>query len=104
MNRSIILLVVIAVTVAIGISYSCSTNTEDPSNTAYPADNHAAQFVGDQTCASCHAAETISWKGSHYDYAMKEATEQSVRADLITHPLATTAAPTVFLERIRCLW
>lgn len=38
-------------------------------------------FVGDQSCKTCHFEEWKSWQGSHHDYAMKEPTEETVRGD-----------------------
>jgi tetratricopeptide (TPR) repeat protein len=40
--------------------------------------NAAAQYVGRQVCAQCHAAQHALWQGSHHDLAMQEATEQTV--------------------------
>ncbi len=75
------LALLVSVFLGIGIIYSCSQNQE--ADSALEA-GHAAQnenFVGDETCQSCHAEETAAWKGSHHDYAMKKATESSVRGD-----------------------
>jgi tetratricopeptide (TPR) repeat protein len=36
------------------------------------------QFVGRAACASCHAAETKAWQGSHHDLAMQEASDATV--------------------------
>ena len=36
----------------------------------------APTYVGAQTCAGCHAAETDAWKGSHHALAMQPATGQ----------------------------
>lgn len=38
----------------------------------------AATYVGSVHCAACHAAELESWRGSHHDLAMAEATDRSV--------------------------
>ena len=38
-------------------------------------------YVGAQTCAGCHAAETDAWKGSHHALAMQPATEATVLGD-----------------------
>ena len=63
--------------------YSCSQSGEKQSKgergvfeTTY---DH--KFVGDQTCQSCHAYQFDEWKGSHHDYAIAEADEESVRGD-----------------------
>lgn len=65
------------------LMYSCSQTGEKQSNgepgvfeTVY---DH--KFVGDQTCQSCHALQFEEWKGSHHDYAIAEADEESVRGD-----------------------
>ena len=44
------------------------------------ADEPAA-FVGSEACASCHAAETDAWKGSHHAMAMQPATSATVLGD-----------------------
>ena len=40
-----------------------------------------ATFVGTATCAPCHAAQTVAWRGSHHDLAMQQATEATVLGD-----------------------
>src|SRR4051794_19515025 len=40
-----------------------------------------AQYVGDETCASCHAREQAAWKGSDHDLAMQTADDKSVLGD-----------------------
>ena len=42
---------------------------------------YTADYTGREKCASCHAAETAAWQGSHHDLAMQEATEESVLGD-----------------------
>ena len=48
-----------------------------------------ATYVGRQSCVQCHTTQAEQWKGSHHDYAMDVANEQSVRGDFsgaeITH-------------------
>ncbi len=41
----------------------------------------AAQFVGGQACAACHAQEYEAWRGSHHAMAMQEAKAQIVLGD-----------------------
>jgi tetratricopeptide (TPR) repeat protein len=41
----------------------------------------AAEYVSDESCASCHAYEYETWTGSHHDLAMQEATEETVLGD-----------------------
>ena len=38
----------------------------------------AEQYLGDQTCKSCHETEFQAWKNSHHDLAMQEATDETV--------------------------
>ena len=40
-----------------------------------------ATFVGGAACASCHAAETQAWRGSHHQLAMQPATDSTVLGD-----------------------
>jgi tetratricopeptide (TPR) repeat protein len=35
-------------------------------------------YVGAATCATCHSAQVLAWRGSHHDSAMQHATAQSV--------------------------
>src|SRR5512132_2069483 len=37
-----------------------------------------ATYVGARACAGCHASETASWRDSHHDLAMQEATDKTV--------------------------
>lgn len=41
----------------------------------------AADYVGNETCKSCHEKEHQQWQGSHHDLAMQEADEKSVLGD-----------------------
>jgi len=41
----------------------------------------AAQYVGSETCAKCHAGETKAWLGSHHQLAMQEASTSAVLGD-----------------------
>ena len=38
-------------------------------------------YVGEATCAGCHASEHEAWSGSHHDLAMQEATADTVLGD-----------------------
>lgn len=40
-----------------------------------------AQYVGGQTCISCHAEAGADWLSSHHDQAMAEATEATILGD-----------------------
>ncbi|SDZ84499.1 tetratricopeptide repeat protein [Microbulbifer marinus] len=41
----------------------------------------SAGYVGSKQCASCHQQEFQSWRGSHHDMAMKEASDSTVAGD-----------------------
>ncbi|WFU51144.1 tetratricopeptide repeat protein [Sinorhizobium terangae] len=41
----------------------------------------APKFVGSQACATCHAAQTEAWAGSHHSWALREPTAGSVLGD-----------------------
>ncbi len=41
----------------------------------------AVDFVGSAQCITCHASEGATWRGSHHDLAMAEATEATVLGD-----------------------
>ena len=47
-----------------------------PAGTTTPAavSPPAAQYVGGQACAACHAQEYEAWRSSHHALAMQEAT------------------------------
>jgi predicted CXXCH cytochrome family protein len=78
-SSSIKLVIILSVFLGIGIIYSCTQSNDDSASGAGQVVN--ASFVGDETCRSCHAGEVDAWKGSHHDYAMKKATESSVRGN-----------------------
>ena len=41
----------------------------------------SATYVGEETCATCHAEEAAAWRGSHHDLAMQPATDETVLGD-----------------------
>ena len=51
-------------------------------NRAAPgAPEPSARYVGQQTCASCHRAESAQWKTSHHALAMQKASDGTVLGD-----------------------
>lgn len=78
-SSSVKLVIILSVFLVIGIIYSCNQSNDEPASDAGQVVTEG--FVGDEACRSCHAEETDAWKGSHHYYAMKEATESSVRGD-----------------------
>lgn len=56
---------------------------EEPSaaSKVVPGVNSGATYVGAEVCKGCHQAEFKAWQGSHHDWAMKEASKESVLGD-----------------------
>jgi tetratricopeptide (TPR) repeat protein len=69
-----------------------------PPQTA-PASSRAAEYVGRQACAKCHAAQHEAWQGSHHDLAMQEATEASVLGDFDDATFTYNGVTSTFFER-----
>jgi predicted CXXCH cytochrome family protein len=69
---------VAAIVVAVGIGFYLFTVSGSGWNAREAA---VATFVGSETCAGCHQAETKLWQGSHHEQAMDHASEKSVRGD-----------------------
>ncbi|MCB1486201.1 MAG: tetratricopeptide repeat protein [Bauldia sp.] len=69
---------VLAVTVTIGAGYELLA-TGTPVAIAESADT--AEFVGSETCASCHESEANLWHQSQHRHAMDHATEETVLGD-----------------------
>jgi predicted CXXCH cytochrome family protein len=57
---------------------ACGSGAGERETPALPA------YVGETTCARCHAGETGSWTGSQHDLAMQEATADTVLGDFGT--------------------
>lgn len=58
----------------------------------------AASYVGADTCASCHAAETSLWRGSHHDLAMQHAGESAVLGDFDNTTFEKDGVTTTFFR------
>jgi predicted CXXCH cytochrome family protein len=48
---------------------------------AKPAAADGPAFAGSAVCVACHSAEAATWRGSHHDLAMAEASDASVLGD-----------------------
>ncbi|MCG8306591.1 MAG: tetratricopeptide repeat protein [Cytophagales bacterium] len=76
--------------VGVVVFYSCSKKQKDEDVekvlTSSKTDDRLtdADYVGSETCKSCHEKEYNDWEGSHHDRAMMVADEQSVLADFNT--------------------
>lgn len=81
MHRIYLLVTIIGLSLAIGITYSCSQKSSREGTSQTVSASGHAQFVGVEKCSSCHQKEASSWEHSHHDYAMKKATDEYVRGD-----------------------
>jgi predicted CXXCH cytochrome family protein len=81
---SIWVAVAVAATVVIlvGLTYGVFTGrwSISPADKGSHASN-ALTFVGSETCAGCHQAEAILWRGSQHSHAMAHANDRSVLGD-----------------------
>ena len=59
----------------------------------------AAQYVGSQTCANCHAEQTRLWSGSHHDLAMQPAGDKFVVGDFADSEFVQHGVTTQFYRR-----
>lgn len=59
----------------------------------------AATYVGAGTCASCHAAETRAWEGSHHALAMQHADESTVLGDFDDATFEKDGVTTTFFRK-----
>jgi tetratricopeptide (TPR) repeat protein len=78
---ALIWLVVLAV-----VGSACRKTAEEVVVDAEPAPMASAvlkpaEYVGTESCASCHEAEHQDWVGSHHDLAMQKATPETVLGD-----------------------
>lgn len=66
------------------ITFRCTDQENDRTGTTGTKTvngGDSIQFVGVETCASCHAAETEEWLNSHHDLAMKPAEAEYMLGD-----------------------
>lgn len=76
----------------------CSGEATPPRHTAEVTAEEAA-FVGRAACAECHPDQTRSWRGSHHDLAMQEATPENVLGDFNAEPFEHFGERTEFVQR-----
>lgn len=82
MKHQLELFVIILITLLVGIIYSCGQTDQSTESEAEGFGKiNKKNFVGDESCKSCHSQELNKWKGSHHDYAMRAADSSTVRAD-----------------------
>ncbi|MCA8981306.1 MAG: hypothetical protein KDC14_14845 [Planctomycetes bacterium] len=56
-------------------------------------------YVGADSCADCHPAETEAWRGSHHDLAMQIATPETVLGDFAAEDFVKDEERTSFARR-----
>ena len=56
-------------------------------------------YVGQETCAGCHAAESELWEGSHHDLAMQPASSSTVLGDFDDQTFDYAGVTSTFFER-----
>lgn len=83
MKYQLALVLLLLTTLIAGLLYSCG-ESEDPtyfSDSATFGKVEKQNFVGGESCQTCHSKEMNDWMDSHHDYAMKAADSSSVRGD-----------------------
>ena len=66
---------------------------------AAPQPQAAAEYVGANACASCHAAEHKAWLGSHHQLAMQEASAATVLGNFDGAKFAHRGVESAFFKR-----
>jgi len=64
-----------------------------------PAKAPAIAYVGDRSCAECHAKESREWLGSHHQRAMQPATDETVLGDFRSAAFTQAGVETRFFKR-----
>lgn len=62
------------------------------------------EYVGRQTCASCHAEQTEQFNGSHHDQAMQEASAQTILGDFADQTFSFGGVTSHFFQRDEQFW
>jgi len=70
-----------------------------PKEPANPVQTEVNQFVGDQQCKSCHAAEYKAWSGSGHFKAMREANDSTVEGDFSGKTLVADGVTSRFFKK-----
>jgi predicted CXXCH cytochrome family protein len=80
--RKILATLAVVSAAMLGVGLILQARTGQFAGTPPPAALGAeATFVGSETCAGCHQAETKLWRGSQHQLAMAHATDKSVLGD-----------------------
>ncbi|HEX7979720.1 MAG TPA: hypothetical protein VF461_14020, partial [Gemmatimonadaceae bacterium] len=78
-------------------AFGLASRTKDPPPT--PAEPPLPSFVGSNSCASCHAAESTQWSRSQHGEAMAAANEQTVLGDFNDARVDYAGVTTRFFRR-----
>lgn len=98
--RSLLWLVLLFVPALTG----CAGDLADSGAPDAVADVRDATFVGRQVCAPCHQEQEASWRGSHHDLAMQEATEETVLGDFSDATFTYAGVTSTFFRREGGFW
>ena len=80
--RSLTIFLIFGVSIFI-MSYCVNKSGHQVSK--YDSPDYINEYVGESSCKSCHEVEYDLWKGSHHDWAMKIATNETVIGDFNDH-------------------
>ena len=64
-----------------------------------PVKTQALAYVGDRSCAECHAKQSKEWLGSHHQRAMQPATDETVLGDFRSAAFTQGGAESRFFKR-----
>ncbi|MBX9914030.1 MAG: tetratricopeptide repeat protein [Pseudomonadaceae bacterium] len=70
-----------------------------PTPAAQPATAHSPDYVGSDTCTSCHAPQHSDWQGSHHDLAMQIASAKTVLGDFSNAHFSYNGITSTFFNR-----
>lgn len=64
----------------------------------------AAEYVGNEACASCHDSQIADWTGSHHDLAMQKADEDTVLGNFDNSKFVYEGVTTTFFKKGEAFW
>ncbi|MCP4123547.1 MAG: tetratricopeptide repeat protein [Bacteroidetes bacterium] len=80
------LFIVIAIGTGAFLLSQCIQRSNEPSGDLIHYD-HTEGYIGAEACRSCHAEAYELWEGSHHDWAMKIATDETVFGNFNDHKI-----------------
>lgn len=99
-STSVKFLFLLFVSAAIFILGNCSQEKKkEVTKNETTSSVHNAEFIGDESCISCHSDQHNEWLGSHHDWAMKEPDDSSVLGDFNNHKITLDGVQYSFERR-----